>query len=119
MAKTRNENRQDSQDSQDFQFTKLEAHPLPSPCMPKERETKLGGATATSGFVDALGRGRVLGQFICRAARAGNKFTAAVRAYAFQNGLDTGRTEGAFVGTDAGFRGLWREIFVAAFAVGA
>jgi hypothetical protein len=36
-----------------------------------------------------------------------------------QNDIDTGRTEGALEGADASFGGLWREILVAALAVGA
>jgi hypothetical protein len=76
-------------------------------------------ATAAGGLVDAFSRGRVLGQFICRATRTGNKITAAVGAFSFKHRLDTGRTKGAFVRAYACLGGVRREVLIAAFAVGA
>ena len=61
----------------------------------------------------------VLEQFRRRANWPRDQIAAAVWAYAFQARMSAVATEGALVGADHGFRGVGREITVAALAAGA
>ena len=70
------------------------------------------------GLVDTVGRCRELGELGGRATRAGYKLAAAVRATTAEHLARTQFAECAFERADAGFRGLRRQVAVAAFAVG-
>jgi hypothetical protein len=47
-----------------------------------------------------------------------NKTAAAVRADVSQNAIDTSCTKRAFIRANAGFKGVWRQRFIAVFAGG-
>lgn len=73
----------------------------------------LGSLPATSGLMDASGRGWVVGELGSRASRAYYQLTPAVRTDIAENTVGARRTEGALERADASVGGLGRQVFVA------
>ena len=64
-----------------------------------------------------MGKGNARSMRGCGPDRARREAAAAIRADILQMSFNAVRAEGAFIGADAGVRGVWWQITVAIFAV--
>jgi hypothetical protein len=77
------------------------------------------GRSAPLWLENTLSRGRMLNQLLRGTPRTDHELATTIRATTRENAVRTGRAEGAFERADFRGPGIWRQIGIAAFAIGA